>query len=806
MYLPPQDPIPEEDFFRSLNSLKHFVLAGDLNSKSKAWYCKNENPNGKLLNSALLKSPNIAVVKNKTPTHLSTFKTYDILDLFLVSSNLLSSIISTKVLKHELSSDHFPMITNLRNIKPVQKSKKFNLTNFEGLFTSMEKNFKSFFKSVHANANHSTETLDLILKKNYEVSLSANTRVITKKVNNLNLPKKLMLLIRGKNKARKQAAKFKTIFFTSRFNYISKVLKKEITAFKAATKTKQLEELAQNKASDSKFWKILNRIENKNKTRKSSFPYLMINGKKIYDPKGIADSFGVNLSNIFVPYTDDLFDNEFEADVNEFSSSNNLFNYEENPRYDNPFTYQELEYALKQVRVKSAPGPDDLNNKILKNLQAHSKQFLLIILNKSFLENSIPSSWKKAKITMVPKKNNDAHNINNYRPISLTNCLVKLLERLIKNRLTEFLDSNKLLSDYQSGFRANRCAMDNIFYFTQKCLMGFAAKEKIGGIVFDIEKAFDKVWHQGLLVKLHKMRVPKIMAQWIKNFLSDRTFFVSINGCNSDPFPIKTGVPQGSILSPILFSIFIDDIPLSLPNYPKLSGVLYADDLFSFYSDKNIKRVQIVLQMYLDRLQEWLTKWRLKVAPHKCSHNIYSKSNRAVKVISLKIFDQPIGKEINPRYLGVLLDPRLTYDTHINNLKDKCFRKMNFLRVMKHNKIQNKTKICVYNAMIRSNIDFAAPVLGRITKTNKKKFRSIQFNSLRIMLNRKKLRQSHSEMLKTSGIKPIFTHLDDLRENYINKALVNIPMISKLKNEVDNFLKENPEIPPEKVSLFVKPK
>ena len=152
-----------------------------------------------------------------------------------------------------------------------------------------------------------------------------------------------------------------------------------------------------------------------------------------------------------------------------------------------------------------------------------------------------------------------------------------------------------------------------------------------------------------------------------------------------------------------------------------------------------------------------------------------------MKVITLKIFGQTIVKETNPRYLGVLLDPRLTYDTHINNLKDKCFRKMNFLRVMKHNKIQNNTKICVYNAMRRSNIDFAAPVLGRITKTNKKKFRSIQYNSLRIMLNRKNLRQSHSEMLKTSGIKPIFTHLDDLREYYIKIASVNISMISKQK-------------------------
>ena len=201
---------------------------------------------------------------------------------------------------------------------------------------------------------------------------------------------------------------------------------------------------------------------------------------------------------------------------------------------------------------------------------------------------------------MIPKKPNDRHNINNYRPISLTNSMVKILERLIKNRLTEYLDSNNLITKFQSGFRANRCSIDNIFYFSQKCLLSFNKNHSTGGIVFDIEKAFDKIWHEGLFIKLHEMNIPKKMAKWIKNFLTNRTFYVSTNGHDSDLFPIKTGVPQGSILSPILFSIFIDNIPLNLQNYSNLSAILYADDLFTFFSDKNLNRIQIVLQHYLD--------------------------------------------------------------------------------------------------------------------------------------------------------------------------------------------------------------
>ena len=117
---------------------------------------------------------------------------------------------------------------------------------------------------------------------------------------------------------------------------------------------------------------------------------------------------------------------------------------------------------------------------------------------------------------MIPKTPNDSHNINNYRPISLTNTIVKLLETMIKKRLIDYLEGENLIIDNQSGFRKNKRTIDNIFYFKQKCLEAFHKKEKVCGILFDIEKAFDKVWHDGLLYKIHETKIPVKIANWIK--------------------------------------------------------------------------------------------------------------------------------------------------------------------------------------------------------------------------------------------------------------------------------------------------
>jgi len=294
---------------------------------------------------------------------------------------------------------------------------------------------------------------------------------------------------------------------------------------------------------------------------------------------------------------------------------------------------------------------------------------------------------------MIPKKPNDSHNPDNYRPISVTNSMCKLTEKLIKNRLVHYLETNNLITKFQSGFRANKCTIDNVFYFKQKCLEAFSLKRqnqvnKMCGIVFDIEKAFDKVWHQGLLYKMHQLKIPKTIAKWIMNFLSNRAFIVKVNGKESKQHPIKAGVPQGTILSPIFFIIFFSDIPLTVPNYEHISrALLFADDLFKFYWDHNLKRIQIILQKYLDSLQDWLSKWRMKTAAHKCSYNIFTEHGHSKKEIHLEIYGKKINKENNTKYLGIYIDQNVNFNHHIKEMKAKCEKKLNFIKVLRSKKM-----------------------------------------------------------------------------------------------------------------------
>ena len=164
---------------------------------------------------------------------------------------------------------------------------------------------------------------------------------------------------------------------------------------------------------------------------------------------------------------------------------------------------------------------------------------------------------------------------------------------------------------------------------------------------------------------MHNLKIPPQTARWIKEFLSNRTFFVQVNGKNSNNKSIKAGVPQGSILYPILFLIYINDIPTSTKNYNKNDSLLFADDLFSFYFDKNLNRIQIIMQKYLNNLEDWLKRWRLKTSGTKCSYNIYQKNQINKKELNLKLFGENIIRDKNPKYLGVILDSNMNLSSYV---------------------------------------------------------------------------------------------------------------------------------------------
>ena len=265
---------------------------------------------------------------------------------------------------------------------------------------------------------------------------------------------------------------------------------------------------------------------------------------------------------------------------------------------------------------------------MIQNTTQEFRKIILHLINETVKQSKLPKNWKSSLISMIPKKQNNSCNPKDYRPISLTSCLAKLSERLIMIRFKEFLDKNKITIKQQSGFRQKRQTKDNIFFLTQKAIETLNRGKRMCTIFFDIASAFDKVQHDGVIYKLIKLKCPKYIICWLKDFLTNRVFAVRINEWITKQLSISTGVPQGAVLSPVLFSLFINDIPI---NYSKNKNysLLFADDLCAFYIYKK-KRTRVKqVQLYLDQIEQWLKSWRLMMAPHKCNYIVFSnnKSN-----------------------------------------------------------------------------------------------------------------------------------------------------------------------------------
>ena len=449
----------------------------------------------------------------------------------------------------------------------------------------------------------------------------------------------------------------------------------------------------------------------------------------------------------------------------------------------------------KIFKKKSAPGNDGIKNINLINLSYLGKLRLLNIFNNSWKHGKLINDWKIAEVIMLKKKDNDCSNPNNYRPISLTKCKGKLMEKLIKYRLISFLNKHDILSPYQSGFRSNRQTTDNLFYFNQKTFEAFDEKKTTIGLVLDIQQAFDKIWHTGLLYKLSKINLPKKLGNWIKDSISKRKYYVKVDKAKSDIFTTTAGLFQGTILSPILFSIFINDIT-EINNLPtnKISTLLFADDLFAFFADKNINRLFIIMQKYITNLELWFNKWRLQLSTNKCSYNIFRKGNlpNNIKNKKLILFSSDLKIDKNPTYLGLTIDSKLKYKTHADNIKEKCTRCLNVISNLSYKNWSLKTeeKLTVYKCLIRSKMEYAAPALF-ISKYYIQLMNGIQYKALKIIF-KEKTGVSSTSLHNKAKISTISNRFNLLSKNYFKNSIVNLnPLNTSLYNTMNHSSGEN---------------
>ena len=291
-----------------------------------------------------------------------------------------------------------------------------------------------------------------------------------------------------------------------------------------------------------------------------------------------------------------------------------------------PFLLEELENALKALTDTKAPGPDKVTPAMLTHLGDKAKCKLLNIFNNSWKSGKIPQIWKKASMVPIYKKGKDKKQASSYRPISLTSSVGKLMERMINARLTWYLERNQLICQEQAGFRPYYSTEDHVTYIAQYIEDGFQEKKHTLAVWVDLEKAFDKVWKDGLRLKLKQCGIQGNMYRWISGYLTNRKARVQVNGKLSKEKSLKEGVPQGGVLSPTLFLIYVNDIIQNLPKHVK--GAIYADDLALWCTEESLPTANYRMQEALNSLQRWTKKWIVSINPTKTTHTVFSLSTK----------------------------------------------------------------------------------------------------------------------------------------------------------------------------------
>ena len=390
------------------------------------------------------------------------------------------------------------------------------------------------------------------------------------------------------------------------------------------------------------------------------------------------------------------------------------------PMEDIEVTRQEIMNLMKNLDVRKSHGPDKISNWILKECSEELVGVIMELVKCSLKEGKIPTDWKRADIVPIFKGGNK-EDPNNYRPVSLTSTVVKICERVIKGKWTKHLEENGILNRRQFGFRQGRsCATNLISYYSRVIDIVQDRDGWVDGVFLDLKKAFDKVPHKKLLRKLETIGgIKGKLLEWMKDFLQERKMRVTIRGKNSTWKSVISGVPQGSVLAPIMFACYVNDMDEGVNSYMSF----FADDA------KLLKRVRVendceILQGDLDKIRDWSNKWEMEFNVKKCSVIEFGRSKHRVRG-QYKLGEGVIKKVEMEKDLGVYITNNLSPDKHINKIVGETY---NFLRRIRlafayMDEDMVKSIIC---ALIRPRLEYAAVLWSPSTKKSKKKLERIQ--------------------------------------------------------------------------------
>ena len=707
-----------------LDSLKEilttpYIIMMDSNSHHPSWGSENTDNKGNLI-ADWIEENSLILLNTGEPTYMSSGGSLTHIDLTICTPDLATDLDWTP--HYDLyNSDHFPIMIGTTETETINNdAPKWNIDKADWkLFTDNLK-LDETFDNPHNACDQIVKTFKSAAENAIPLKLPQKTRPssywwtaeCTKRKKDKN-----KALYRYKKQLgnldlwiafKKARAKFRiTVHLAKRNSW-----------------NKYLQNFTSNNNS-SQMWKRYKILKNKPTSRTI---VLKIDNEYVTEQRQIANKLAEHFSEKSKNINEDPF---FLQHKSHCEKTKITFDGNDEETYNLPFTIEELNYALNSCTSKS-PGPDSLPYSFIKNITKPQMAKLLDFYNFIY-RVGYPEQWSEGLIIPLLKSQKISSKVESYRPITLTNTLGKLMEKMVNRRLQNHLEKMSFYSNSQSGFRASHSTYDGLIRLQHSAHEALTDKKFCVAVFLDISKAFDTVWHQGLLTKIKNLDIKGNMGNFIQSFLQNRKISVKVNNTISNHFNLEAGVPQGSVLSPTLFTIYINDIFENIS--PNIQTSLFADDGAIWIVHDKLDEAILEIQAALDTILHWSQEWGLKIAHDKTNALIFTR--RHIHSPNKLTFDNKnINYVTSTKFLGIHFDSKLIWCKHIDYVVTRCKRDLQLMRLISYSKFSSDylTLLKIYTMLIRPKIDYGCFLYMNAAKTHLTKLDRIQYEAARIML------------------------------------------------------------------------
>ena len=713
---------------------KEIILLGDTNCDISAIYSKTGHVT---LNDIPAHSSQLLEIYNlfglhqliKSPSR-ETLTSTTLIDHIATTNE--SNIVTSGVHKTSLS-DHY-LIYCVRKFRGASKKqhkyistrqmKNFDQTKFVNDLLEVDWNgIVQNTDDIDVVINNWTSIFSLILERHAPI----RERRVSEKFCPW-LTSDLKVMCKARDKLKKQAIRSKSEVLMQSYRHIRNKVNKMNEELKRHYFTHKI---ASCEGDLKRTWQTINNVLNK-KSKTTNIASLNIDGKHISTNADIAESMnsffctiGETLSDKIAQTRNPLLENDYEVNTQKTNFQFHVIDE------------LQLGKVFGKLKTSKGSGTDGIASCFLKMALPVISESLCDIFNFSIATGCFPDSWKIARVAPI-FKSGQPDDRSNYRPISVLPVLARVFEKLIYNQLYDYLDKNELLFLNQSGFRALHSAVTCLLDNTDDWYVNMDNGRYTANIFIDLKKAFDTVDHDILLAKLRKYGVDNLAFAWFSSYLTNRKQYCRVHGVSSktETEDIKCGVPQGSCLGPLLFLIYINDLPFSLK---KGKVTMYADDTSISYSSKNMEDINQTLSSELGHLKQWLQGNKLSLNVLKTQALVVgSKPN--IKKITENVVDTPqfligdaqVENVDQTKYLGVIIDKNLNWAEHIKSVRTKVSRGIGFLKYSRKFLPRN-TLSKMYRGIVEPHFRYCCSVWGNCGVTRLQTLQKLQNRAARIV-------------------------------------------------------------------------